>query len=469
MIDLPQPGLLFSIMMWVIMIGVLVTVHEFGHYIVGRIFGVKALTFSVGFGRELFGVTDKTGTRWKLSALPLGGYVKFLGDMDAASRPGALDSIPAEIRNQAFPSKPMWQRALIILAGPVINLLFAFLLFWGLLYATGVPYSDPVISEIAENSAASRAGLLPGDRIIEINERKIKDFDEVYEMIAPNANRELAMVVLRRGTQQKIGIIPGAYPLKDRFGNITNIGTLGAVQLFLPIVENVMPNSAAANAGILPGDHIRKIGDTEIISFPDVIRYLKDKPNQESTILVERENKLIKLPIRFGTRKITDDKGVMMTVGSLGVRAQEQAMRKLSFFATLPEALRYGVRQIDFAITGVGRMVTGQVSLNEVGGPLKIGEMAGQAASLGPDYFIRLMAMISISLGIMNLLPIPMLDGGHLALYAAEAVRGKPLNPKVLEVAFSAGFSLLIGFMVFLFWNDLRMFGVWRTIAGLWS
>jgi regulator of sigma E protease len=468
-IDLPQPGLLFSIAMWVIMIGVLVTVHEYGHYRVGRFFGVKALTFSVGFGSELFGYTDKRGTRWKISALPLGGYVKFLGDMDASSRPGALDDIPADIRNQAFPSKPMWQRALIILAGPLINLVFAFLLFWGLLYVKGVPYAEPVVADITVSSAAAKAGLQAGDRIVEVAGRKISDFEQVFDIVAQNAQRPLTMKIQRNNALQTISLTPDGIPYKDRFGNTTYMGGLGAYPLFPSIVGNVLPKSAAAKAGILPGDKILKLDGVPIKDFPAIVDFVEIHPNKDIVAEILRDKTVKKISIVLGAVDGVDAAGKKITVGRLGVAGQRMSLKQLGLFATLPKALVFGWHKIEDALTGVKRMVTGQVALNELGGPLKIGEMAGQTAALGVSSFIMLMAMISISLGVMNLLPIPMLDGGHLALYAAEAVRGRPLNPKVLEVAFSAGFSLLIGFMVFLFWNDLRMFGVWRTLAGLWS
>ncbi len=469
MMNIPQPGVAFSLLMWIIMIGVLVTVHEFGHYSVGRLFGVKALTFSIGFGRELFGWTDKLGTRWKISALPFGGYVKFLGDMDATSRPGALESIPADVRAQAFPSKPMWQRALIILAGPLINLLFAFLLFWGLLYVKGVPYAEPVLAEIAAGSAAANAGMRAGDRIIEVDGTKINDFDQINDLVLPNAGRAMLFVVERGGIQKRVQLTPGISREKDRFGNITEVGIFGAAPQFAARVETVVPKSPAQAAGLQSGDKILKFAAQPIATFPELMAYVSARPGQTVQITYLRDNQVRQTMVTFGSTATKGTAGEPITLGRLGVSGRQFELRQLSMLATIPEALDYGVRRIEMVLTGVGRMFTGQVSLNEVGGPLKIGEMAGQAASMGPDYFIGLMAMISISLGIMNLLPVPMLDGGHLALYAAEAVRGRPLNPKVLEVAFSAGFSLLIGFMVFLFWNDLRMFGVWRTIAGLWS
>jgi regulator of sigma E protease len=379
MADLPQPGFLFSAGMMILLISVLVTVHEFGHYIVGRLFGVKVLTFSVGMGPELFHWHDKRGTRWRIGVLPIGGYCKFLGDMDATSRPdNAAHVLPASEKAQAFPFKPLWQRFLIVFAGPGINLLFAVLIFWTAFMIKGVPYADPVVGQVMAQSAAAKAGFMAGDRLVKADGRSIHSFDDIIPVVARSANQSVEFIVNRGGIEKTLTATPGVFQEKDRFGVVHSYGRLG---------------------------------------------------------------------IAGGVPKL-EKRGPIDTLGA---------------------AVRACMRAVDDALANLWKMLSGRVSINEIGGPGKIGEAAGIAASLGWFSFINLMALISISLAVMNLLPVPVLDGGHLALYAAEAVRGKPLNPKVLEMAFSAGFFLIAGLMLFLFWNDLRLFGVWRELAGLWS
>jgi regulator of sigma E protease len=378
--DLPQPGFLFSLAMFVVMVSVLVTVHEFGHYLVGRFFGVKVETFSVGMGPEVFARTDRHGTRWRIAALPIGGYCKFMGDMDASSRPdNEAHGWSAEKKAQAFPFKPLWQRALIVLAGPAINLLFAWFLFWGLISLNGLPMLKPVAGSITVGSVAEKAGFRVGDVVMAVNGDEVEQFFDLQQIVAMNYGKPLTFDVRRGGSQVTLTATPETAIFKDNFGNEMRYGKLGLGSSGKP--ERV------------------KIG-----------------------------------PVR--------------AIGA---------------------SFSYGVQQVDFALKGLAKIFRGEVSMNEVGGPVKIGDMAGKAASQGWQSFVASMALVSISLAIMNLLPVPVLDGGHLALYAAEAIRGKPLNPKVLELAFSAGFALIVGLMLFLFWNDLRLFGVWRNLAGLWS
>lgn len=375
--ELAQPTFLYTAGMFALVIGVLVTIHELGHYLAGRMFGIRAETFSVGFGRELFGWTDKRGTRWKLSILPLGGYVKFVGDMNDSSQPSPdIVNLPENQRQGIFAFAPLWQRAIIVAGGPVINFLFAIAVFATFFTLYGHPYTPANVDFIAEGSPAEAAGFRIGDRIVILDGQQIGRFEDVVRIISINPGRAVAAVVDRGGTTAQLTVTPAMLVEKDRFGNVYSRGQLG-VGSARQIVEKIGPFRSVL------------VGVEETVSL---------------------------------TRAMTD---------------------------TLVQ------------------VVTGRRSVKELGGPLKIAQFSGQQASMGLLNLVQFMALISINLGFINLLPVPMLDGGHLFLYAIEGVRRRPLNPKVQEWAFMSGFAALVSLMLFLTWNDLASFGVFKHLAGL--
>lgn len=369
---LESPGILTTLLAFVLVLGPLVFIHEFGHYIVGRWFGVKANVFSIGFGKELFGWTDKRGTRWKLSALPLGGYVQFAGDMNPASQPSAdWLALPAEERNRTFQAKALWQRALIVLAGPITNLLFAVLILASFTYAYGKVEVPPVIGQVMAGSVAERAGLKDGDRVVSIRGKAMGSFLDVRLEIGQFPGDPLEMVILREGRQVEIATTASVKVESDRFGNTQKIGFLG-----------IGPKSY------------------------DVV------PVGPGTALVE---------------------GVKQTGGIIGMM-----------------------------VTGIGQIITGKREVKELGGPIKIAKYSGEQLVSGWQAFIGFVALISINLGFINLLPIPVLDGGHLAFYAAEAIRRKPVGARGQEWAFRTGIALVMALMVFVTFNDvasLKVFG----------
>lgn len=369
---LESPGILTTLLAFVLVLGPLVFIHEFGHYIVGRWFGVKANVFSIGFGKELFGWTDKRGTRWKLSALPLGGYVQFAGDMNPASQPSAdWLALPAEERNRTFQAKALWQRALIVLAGPITNLIFAVLILASFTYAYGKVEVQPVIGQVMAGSVAERAGLKDGDRVVSIRGKAMGSFLDVRLEIGQFPGDPLEMVILREGRQVEIATTASVKVESDRFGNTQKIGFLG-----------IGPKSF------------------EVI------------PVSPGTALVE---------------------GVKQTGGIIGMM-----------------------------VTGIGQIITGKREVKELGGPIKIAKYSGEQLVSGWQAFIGFVALISINLGFINLLPIPVLDGGHLAFYAAEAIRRKPVGARGQEWAFRTGIALVMALMVFVTFNDvasLKVFG----------
>ncbi|TXG84099.1 MAG: RIP metalloprotease RseP [Sphingomonadales bacterium] len=379
MSTLAAPGFLSSALWFLVVLGPLVFVHELGHYLAARLFRIRIDGFSIGFGPEIFGWTDKHRTRWRISVLPLGGYVKFAGDMNAASQPDpeAARLSPAE-RERLFQFKPIWQRAVVVAAGPMINFAFAILIFAALFTTVGQPYTVPKVAGIVPNSAAQAAGIKPGDMIVRLEGQSVRRFEDIINVIAINPGHPLNMTIARDGRQIDLSITPRRVEERDRFGNVYERGLIG----------------------------LQATGR-------DVIRL---NPFQ--------------------------------AVGA--ATAQTLALTK-SMATTL------------------WQIVSGRRAVTELGGPLKIADYSGQSAALGLVPLVTFIALISINLGFVNLLPVPMLDGGHLVLYAIEGVRGRPVSPKVLEWSFRTGLALVLSLMLFLTVNDLASFGVWNTLARIFS
>lgn len=347
---------------------VLVFVHELGHYLVARWNGVRVEIFSIGFGPELFGWTDRARTRWKISAIPLGGYVKMFGDINAVSMAdSAIAEMSPEEQAVAFPTKRLSQRAWIVSAGPIANFLFAILLFSGLYVFVGQPFTPPVVGSVQEGSAAAAAGLKDGDVFVRIDGEPIQRFEDIQRIVRPAANRPLQVVVLRDGKEVTLTATPRLESFTDNFGNEHQIGLLG--------IQGGAP------------EFVRRDPATSI--------WLASKET-------------------------------LSTIGAI--------------------------------FEAVGQIIVGTRKANELGGPLRIAEISGQAAEMGILAVVQFMAVISINLGLINLFPIPVLDGGHLLFYAFEAVRGRPLGERAQEYGFRIGLALVLGLMVFVTWNDLIHF-----------
>jgi len=364
-----SPSILLMIFAFLLVLGPLVVVHELGHYLVGRWFGVKADAFSVGFGKELFGWNDKRGTRWKLSALPLGGYVQFAGDMNAASMPDAdqIEATPADERAGLFHTKPLWQRALIVVAGPLTNLIVAIAIFASFNLIYGKVEASPVIAGFAQESAARDAGLQIGDRIVRIDGAAIERFDDVRERVIPYPGQTIAIEVERDGQNRTISVPIVSQVQTDQFGNESRIGLIGIASGKYQVV---------------------RVGPVEAVA-----------------LAVDQSWGIVKL-----------------------------------------------------MVTGIKQIIVGERSVKELGGPLKIAKYSGEKLSLGLPEFVYFAALISINLAFINLLPIPALDGGHLAFYATEAIRRKPIGARSQEWAFRTGLALVLALMVFVTVNDVASF-----------
>ena len=373
---LAQPPAWFMIIAFLCAIGPLVIIHELGHYWVARWFGIGAETFSIGFGHKIAGWTDKRGTLWKVGWLPLGGYVRFVGDEDVASSAGDQSKLSKADRARSFHLRPVYQRFLVVLAGPMANFLLAILIFAGFFMTIGAPRTENVVSRLEATGAAVAAGIRPGDRITGIAGRQTDTFEEISQ-------------------------------------------------------------------------------------------YVTLHPGERVTATVQRSGKTLVFPVTIGTLHEEDRFGQKFRVGRLGIYSGELNYRKLGPIASFPAATTYTAQLTRSMIEGVWQIISGRRSVKELGGPLKIAQVAGQQAVLGLLPFIQLVALISIHLGFINLLPVPMLDGGHLFFYAVEAVRRRPISARALDWAFRGGLAVILALLVFTTVNDLGSIGLWDRLQRL--
>jgi regulator of sigma E protease len=357
---------------FLLVLTLIVFVHEMGHYLAGRWSGIGVTAFSVGFGPELLGFTDRHGTRWKLSAIPLGGYVKFRGDEDAASIPDydAFNALPESERRDTFMGAALWKRAITVAAGPIANFILAIAIFAVMFSLYGRQVADPVVAEVRENSAAAIAGIVPGDLLVALDGEPVTTFDDVrrYVSVRPEIR---VIVTLRRGNEtMDVPVVPQRTEITDQFGNKMELGIIG-----------IVTNQEAGNFRVVEYGPIESIGQGVVQSWHIVT----------------------------GT--------------------------------------------VDY----LSNLITGRVKADQVGGPIRVAQASGQMATLGVAALLQLAAVLSVSIGLLNLMPVPVLDGGHLMFYAVEAVRGRPVGPGAQEIAFRIGMALVLMLMVFATWNDISM------------
>ncbi len=363
---------------------VVVFFHELGHYLVARWVGVTVETFSIGFGREIYGWYDSKGTRWKISWIPLGGYVKFMGDENAASKPTRQpnENLSAEEKSGNFHHKPVLHRMAVVVAGPVANFILAIVIFAALFVVRGERIAEPIVDEVRAESAAEAAGFMVGDRVLEIDGTAIDSFGDMQRIVSTSAGDTLEIFVERRGMTISLLATPEAHEMTDRFGNVHRIGLLG-------------------------------IGRS---ATEENIRHVRYDPFT----------------------------AVWMGAGE-------------TWFIVS--------RTFDY----LGGVVTGRENADQLGGPLRIAQVSGQVATIGFLALIHLAAVLSVSIGLINLFPIPMLDGGHLLYYTIEAVRGRPVGDEMQEYGYRVGLALVMMLMVFATWNDLVHLRVFEFFSGLLS
>lgn len=362
--------LIGTIIPFLFVLTVVVFVHEMGHYLVGRWCGIGVKAFSIGFGPELIGFDDRRGTRWKLSAIPLGGYVKFVGDMNATSTPdaGEIEALSDEEKKVAFHTQPVWKRALTVFAGPAFNFLLTIAVFAVVFMIYGKVVSEPVVAEIRPDSPAAAAGFQPGDRFVSVDGTPVESFADVQRLVSGRAGDPIVFVLARNGGEVTLTATPELMEQTDALGNVVKVGIIGVVSS----QETAQP---------------RVVTFTPVGALVEAV--------EDTGYIVVRTGQFLK------------------------------------------------------------RFVVGREDKCQLGGPIKIAKISGQAAKLGFEWLVQLVALLSVGIGVLNLLPIPPLDGGHLVFYGLEAIKGRPVSERAMEAVYRVGLFLVLGFMGFVFWNDL--------------
>lgn len=442
---------LWSVGAFIVTLGILVTFHEFGHFWVARRCGVKVLTFSVGFGRPLWQRQAADGTLYQIGMIPLGGYVRMLDSR--------VDEVPAELAAQSFNAKSVKQRAAIIAAGPIANFILAILVLW-LMFLIGVPSVRPVIGQIAPDSIAAQAGIHTPAEIIAVNQTATPDWQQVNLNFAAALGHE-TVTVTTRDEQQRVR----DYQLDIRNWRLDNnqqptFMTLGLYP-FQPEISHqvswVAENSPAATAGIQQNDKILVFNGTPVTDWSQTRELIMQSPGQDVVVTVLRDQQQVELMVTLGSR-VVDDK----LVGFLGVEPTvapyPEAYRFTQQYGIVEGLVKGAERTWELMVLSVrmlGKLITGTVSISNLSGPVSIAEGAGTTASFGLVYFLGFLALISVNLGIINLVPLPILDGGHLAFLAVEGVRGKPVSERIQEICYRIGGILIFALMAIAISNDV--------------
>ena len=449
MIDLAQKVLAFAVTL-----GVLVTFHELGHYVVARLAGVKVLRFSIGFGRIVWSRRiGRDATEWALSAVPLGGYVKMVDEREG-------EVAPAD-RARAFNRQSVWRRAAIVAAGPLANLLLAVLLLAGT-YVVGVPGQRAVLATPAPDSAAASAGLSAGDLVTAVDGEPVRSWQDLRWRLLRLSGSDRAVVSVERpdGTRASRTLPLGSLGAAEWEGNF--LGALGLkIDLGPPLVHEVLPGKPAESAGLRAGDVIVAIDGQAMRSPADVAATTNAHPGERLQLTLRRDG------AEFATELVpeaTEQGG--RKVGIAGMRLSVDPATVSSLALTVRygpgEALAQGAAKTwelsVFTVKMLWRILTGSASLKNISGPLTMADFAGQSAQAGILTFVGYLALISISLGVLNLLPVPLLDGGHLLYYLVEIFKGSPVSDRVLEVGQRIGMAVLALLMALALFNDLSRF-----------
>ena len=444
---------------------IIVFFHELGHFMVARWCGVAVETFSVGFGREIFGFTDAKGTRWKFSWIPLGGYVKFLGDENAASVPDreGLEQMDAEARETSFYHKSVAKRSAVVAAGPIANFLLAIVIFALIFMIMGRPIASPTVGAIQPDSPAMKAGFQLKDVVVSINGSEVETFAEMMTHIRPSADKNLSFVVRRGEELVTLNVTPVLTAVTDLAGNKLEVGVIGIGQATDPIVDSIAANSAAAEAGMQVKDRVVSIDGAEITSFSDMQQIVVKSAGKPLSIVVRRGEDLVTLQVTPKEHVDTDSEGKTRTVGRLGITRNAQGDIKMERYGPV-SAVWLGARETwtvgERTLSYVFGLLAGREKTDQLGGPLRIAQISGQVFQISFAALFNLAAVLSVTIGLINLFPIPMLDGGHLLYYGIEAVRGEPLSERTQDVGFRVGLGLVVALMIFVTWLDLSHFNV---------
>ena len=443
-----------SLLALIVTLGILITFHEFGHFWVARRCGVKVLRFSVGFGKPLFSWHDRQGTEYVIAALPLGGYVKMLDEREG--------EVPEELLDQSFNRKPVGQRFAIVAAGPLANFLLAILAYW-LLFVAGTSVPAPLVGEVLEDSPAAVAGLQPGDEVLGVGSRATPSWQEVGIGLLGymgETTRIPLEVQNQRDTASRFLELPVERFLagQEQPDPLAGLGIQPWRPDIEPILNNIQTASPAQAAGLQAQDRILAVNGENISNWQTLVDWLQAHPGQPLQLLVEREGRRLTLEVTPESRELADGR----QIGFIGAGVQmpewpEELLREQRFgpVAALWRATEKTGEMSWLTLNAISKMVTGLISPTNLSGPITIARVASDSAKTGWESFLGFLAYVSISLAILNLLPIPILDGGHLVYYAIEAIRGKPVSERTQEMAARFGLAILGTLMLMAFYFDL--------------
>jgi regulator of sigma E protease len=442
-----------TILSFVVVIGILILIHELGHFLVARWARVGVERFSIGFGPVLLRWRGPE-TEYCLSAIPMGGYVKMVGEENPLEGGGGPESDP----RKAFALKPLWARFLIVFAGPGMNFVLAFAIVAIVLATMGRPVWPPVAGRVAEDGPAAQAGLRTGDRVTAVDGRPVAYWEDVERAVSGSEGRALALTVTRDGASTPVTVTPRRTTVQDPiFRESTTIWEIGAGPQSVPHISSVGPGSPAEQAGLRAGDVVVALEGQRVYTGDELVRTIRARPRQPLALTVEREGRPLTVTVTPRAEKETEPDGREIEVGRIqaGIASKPVAFAAYDPLAALWHGAVWTKDMTALTVKGLWKVVIGTIDRSNIGGPIQIASEAGRQAREGVGALAMFTAIISVNLAVLNLLPVPMLDGGHLLFFVIEAVMGRPLSLRKREAAQQLGFVLLMLLMVFALYNDL--------------
>ena len=458
--------IIVSVLALIITLGILVTVHEFGHFWVARRCGVKVLRFSIGMGKAVKSWIGRDGVEYVIASLPIGGYVKMLGQEDTTV--ANTEEISTSQQHLSFAYKPLWQRMAIVAAGPIANFLLAIFVYWIINIFYGINGIAPFINGISENSSADLAGLQVGDEIIAVDGEETIIWQQVSLKMLNRLGETGELIVTVNpydsSTSRDITI-----PIQAWLGSDIEpdpVTDLGIVRLEIPArIAEIVTGGRAESGGLRAGDEIISVNGESILGWSHWVAVIRNNPELALDVIVKRGGSEAGLEIRPELVRLSNG----TAIGRIGASVQETALseildsemqRHVSFnaFTAIQPALQETWNNSVFILDSIKKMVIGQISVKNINGPITIAQVAGETASYGLDVYLGFLALVSICLGVFNLLPIPVLDGGHLFYYTVEAIMGRPVPERVQTWGLQLGLPLIFGIMILAFYNDINRF-----------
>ena len=444
-------SILWNLAAFIIALGVLITVHEFGHFWVARRCGVRVERFSIGFGKALWRRTDKSGTEYVIAMIPLGGYVKMLDER--------AEPVAPELRHYAFNNKTVGQRAAIIAAGPIANFLFAIFAYW-LVFIIGVPGVRPVIGEITPNSIAAQAQIQPGTELKAVDGIETPDWDAVrLQLVSKIGDEHTTLSVAQFGSNQRqdktLDLRHWTFE-PDKEDPVSSLGMRPRGPQIEPVLSEVQVNSAASKAGLQAGDRIVKVNGQSLTQWMTFVTLVRDNPDTPLALDIERQGSSLSLTLTPDSKQVNGKAegfaGVVPKV--IPLPDEYKTVRQYGPFSAILEASDKTWQLMKLTVSMLGKLITGDVKLNNLSGPISIAQGAGMSAEFGIIYYLMFLALISVNLGIINLFPLPVLDGGHLLFLAIEKLKGGPVSERVQDFSYRIGAILLVLLMGLALFND---------------